>query len=234
MKAVNLFLCLSALIIAASAANAQMQTQTPILNEWKAYSVATGAGGSELSSGTHAVTHPMTADDFNGFYSWMCLFDVSKFTRYNENEFVCVNYSINCLKSAAKKGFNNIYACRIQNFRNKGGHFVVAANVKPGQVFWNNEGQKITFFGGWIIVDPQDDSVLNSELIAWGKKGVQENMTMFTPDGFYPVYWYGGGLRDDVYQQCVVADFTIDTIGNSVSLNRYFTNTTTLILVPKK
>jgi hypothetical protein len=57
---------------------------------------------------------------------------------------------------------------------------------------------------------------------------------MFTPDGFYPAYWYGGGLHDDINPQCVVADFTIDTTGNAVPLNRYFTNTTTLMLVAKK
>jgi hypothetical protein len=238
MRYVKSVFCLVALLLLFGA-DAQMQSQNTMLNGWRSHSV----GNAHENTVGQAVVRPISADDFNHWYEWLWMFDMSKYFRYTYDEFVCVNFSVNSLKSCADEGFTNIYACQIQNFENKGGHFVVAANVGPGLIYWNPtglswypEGQKTFWTGGWIIVDPQDDKVLNDDLRSFARKGVQQNITIFEPGGFNSKFWASGkrGLACIIGPEYVVADFTINKQEIAVPLNRYplLNNITTLTLVP--
>jgi hypothetical protein len=137
-------------------------------------------------------TEDMSVDLWNQYYIWLIHQDTSKYTQYELGEYVCWNYTKDSLKAAYAAGYWHLYAAQIENYKGAGNHFAIAAHVAGDGLIYADPygGPMIPNMNAWIIVDPQNDEILNYELI---NDGVTENITIIDPLAFYSMGWSNGG-----------------------------------------
>lgn len=140
----------------------------------------------------------MTPQEWDDYMDWMQKYDTIHNKIWEENEYVCYNFTIDSLKESIQAGFTHLYFVHIENSEENSGHAVIGAHVvSSGSVLLG-----LPSIDEWVIMDPQDLSIINDEL---KQNKFNDSVSFFSPYEIFVVGWsINGGILSKNYHAGVV------------------------------